>query len=122
MLSHKDKRGSFTELLRPENLTKKQFGQLSLTTIFPNQSKGDHYHKIRWEWFYLAKGKVTVKLVHVKTGQKKSILLSARNQKMICIPPLWNHVLVNSQKEEAIACVYSSIPFRKSRPDVYRLE
>lgn len=121
LTSHKDMRGEFTELLRKEALHKKSFGQLSLTTINPKQEKGNHYHKIRWEWFYVIQGKADVELFHVKTHAKKIIVLDEKTPQILCIPPLWNHVLLNKERKEAIAVVYSSIAFKKESPDVFVL-
>lgn len=122
IVDHKDKRGNFLELLRYESLKQKKFGQLSLTTINPHQQKGNHYHKIRWEWFTVFQGSVEMKLTHVITAEKVILHLSSKKPQILCIPPYWNHTLYNKNTKEAVAVVYSSISFKKIKPDVYILK
>ncbi|HSD98643.1 MAG TPA: WxcM-like domain-containing protein [Patescibacteria group bacterium] len=122
LVSHVDERGAFIELLKKASLPKTQFGQLSITTIEPKQQKGNHYHKIRWEWFYIIEGDVEIELIKVTTKKRKKLSISSKNPSLISIPPYWNHILFNKSTHKATAVVYSSIEYMKNKPDVYYLD
>ena len=46
----KDSRGWLAEIIQSEDVGKKRFGLLLITTAHPGQVKGNHYHKKKKEW------------------------------------------------------------------------
>lgn len=114
-----DGRGSFAELIKQEELNKKTFGQVSITTAKTKQEKGKHFHKIRYEWFIVLEGKILFSVEHIKTHEKKEITLSSSKIQSLCIPPLWIHSFKNTGPENANVLLYSSIPFDPNHTDTY---
>ena len=119
--TRRDSRGWLAEVLKPNDVTRKNFGQILLTVPYPNETKGNHYHKDRVEWFIVLKGKVTFTLTHIKTKKKKVLLLSDNPIKSLSIPPLWHHTLHNITSEPAIVLIYYDRAFEKLKPDTYYL-
>jgi UDP-2-acetamido-2,6-beta-L-arabino-hexul-4-ose reductase len=117
----RDARGWFAEILRPHQVTKKQFGQLSFTTIFPKKMKGNHYHKHQHEWFIAVSGICTVETIHAKTGKHMTFILESEEPTLLYIPPLWNHTLLNTHKKPAVVLLYTDVPNDLKTPDVYTL-
>lgn len=118
----KDNRGWVGELLKPEDISRKNFGQISVTVPKPNQSKGNHYHRYRIEWFIVLQGKVKFTVTHIKTKVKKEFILVNTNLQFIRIPPYWYHTLTNIGTEDAIVLLYYNRPFNPLKPDTYTLE
>lgn len=83
---YNDVRGQVVVFLRNKDLKKKQkaFGQIYFVTFDKKNSiRGNHYHK-RWrEWFGVVSGKVRVVLMHVKTKEKKKLILDANNRRYV---------------------------------------
>lgn len=118
----RDARGWLAEILKPENLTRKSFGQISVTVPRPNESKGNHYHKYRVEWFIVLKGKVKFDVMHIKTRVKKVFILTGDTLQSLRISPFWHHCLKNIGNEDAIILLYYNRAFDLSKPDTFTLE
>ncbi len=118
---HEDQRGLFLEILRPQDITEKPFGQISVTIAKSGQTKGNHYHKDSTEWFTVVKGEAVFSLYHVETKEMLSYTLTDQEIQTICIPPLWNHSIKNVGEGNAIILLYSDEPFNSTNPDVYRI-
>ncbi len=81
-----DKRGQLVVFLRNSDLNKKlkEFGQIYFVT-FDKKSiiRGNHYHKKWREWFGVVSGKLQVKLMDIKTKEKKRLTLNGDSNKYI---------------------------------------
>ncbi len=81
-----DERGELVVFLKSSNLDKKfeYFGQIYFVTF---RKKGivraNHYHKRIREWFGVVNGKVRVILMDVKTGERRKLILDAKDDKYI---------------------------------------
>ncbi len=81
-----DKRGQLVVFLRNRDLKKrfKEFGQIYFVTFDKKGViRGNHYHKKWREWFGVVSGKLQVKLMHVKTKEKKRLTLNGDSNKYI---------------------------------------
>ncbi len=117
-----DERGWFAEILRPHHVTKKRFGQLSFTTIYPKKTKGNHFHKHQHEWFITVSGTCTMEAIHAKTGERMTFTLKSATPAILYMPPLWNHKLSNTHtKQRAVVLLYTDTPNDLEHPDLYRL-
>lgn len=116
-----DERGWFVEILKPEDIDSKYFGQISMTVLKPKQVKGYHYHEKRLEWFCVITGDVEFSLQHIKTKRKKEFILSKNHLRILCVPPLWLHTLKNMGNEEARVILYYNNPFRENNTDTHLL-
>ena len=90
---HKNETGSFQELAHKSDV---EFGQLSILTINPGSSRGDHYHKRKEEWFCCIKGECGLQKSNLKTGESKLLYLSDKNREFIKVEPYEIHTLLNN--------------------------
>lgn len=116
-----DERGWFAELLRPHHITKKTFGQLSVTTIYPGHIKGNHYHKKQHEWFVAVAGKYNMELVHIQTKEVMMFDHDSQKLSVLYIPPMWNHTLRNLSDIPASVLLYCDVPNNLNDPDLFNI-
>lgn len=114
-----DERGWFAEVLRQENLTNKEFGQMSITVAYPGQTKGKHYHTRKTEWYCVIKGESELILTDNKTKKTKKINISGKKIGIVEIPPNVFHAIKNIGKEEMILLVYCDESFNKKDQDTF---
>jgi UDP-2-acetamido-2,6-beta-L-arabino-hexul-4-ose reductase len=113
LVQHKDERGSLIEVSKDP-----QFGQWSINEIQPQQSKGNHYHRIRYEKFVLLRGQVTLKWRYAFETSWQEIVMKEPYHVMD-IPPGVIHQLTNDQTYPATLLMWSSIVYDPSSPDTY---
>lgn len=114
-----DERGWFVEVLRQENLTNKEFGQMSITVAYPGQTKGKHYHTRKTEWYCVIKGESELILTDNKTKKTKKINISGKKIGIVEIPPNVFHAIKNIGKEEMMLLVYCDESFNKKDQDTF---
>ncbi len=90
-----DKRGWLAEILKSDELKRKEFGQLFITTAHTGITKGGHYHKRKTEWFCVIKGKGLLVLEDIKTNERKEIILDAEEISTVKIEPYMKHSIKN---------------------------
>lgn len=113
--SHKDERGSFTELFRfPDR------GQVSLNVIHPGYTKGNHYHETKNEKCLCVKGKVLVRLRKLGTKATLEYPLSEEERALLDIPPGYVHSIENLGKEDALLLIWANEPFDPDSTDTYQ--
>lgn len=76
--------------------------------------RGDHYHKLRQEYFYLISGNVTLHLQDVSTGERATTTINTGD--LVHIKPGIAHALIPSEAGHAIE--FAAEPFDLG--DVYR--
>lgn len=120
LLSEKrDARGRFVEILRTEDVGKTPFGQVSLTTALPEQTKGRHYHLRKTEWYCVIRGSAQLLLRSNETGRVVKKNLNDKRLQLIAIPPNWYHEITNTGNEEMYLLVYCNEPFDKKNADTF---
>src|SRR3989338_8860644 len=119
----KDERGWLTELLRREELgNNTKFGQFVIATANPGYVKGNHYHKIKTEWFCVIKGRAEVTFENVKTKEEKTIVLDEKEPTIVKIKPFTNHSVKNIGKEEMYLLAYVDDVYDEKDSDTHRME
>ena len=116
-----DVRGTFIEILRREDTGIHEFGQLSISTAHPGQTKGGHYHKRKREWYYLIKGNAKLTFTNRITAETKEIFLNSTERQLIEIPINVIHTTTNIGPEELILLVYITEPYYEKDPDTYTI-
>lgn len=103
-----DSRGWFLKVINglEENIPSST-GEVYLTNATPGEAKGGHYHEKANEWFTLVTGSCELKLVDVKTGEKKSIFLDANIPQTIYVPNYIAHIFINNSTVDFILVAYS---------------
>ena len=114
VLSNKDSRGIFVEVLKTRNN-----GQFSYFTTLPGVTRGGHYHHSKTEKFLIIKGKACFKFFHMDTGEKYELDVNSENPKIVETIPGWSHAITNIGKEELIVMLWSNEIFNPKKPDTY---
>lgn len=112
--SHRDERGSFTELFKTEDR-----GQISLNITKPGIKKGEHYHNTKCERFLVIEGNAKIQLRRIGTGDVREFFLSSDNPAIFEIPPGCTHNLINTGDEDLYTIIWANEVFDKQNPDTY---
>ncbi len=118
----KDDRGWLAEILRPEDVGVKDFGQILVTVANPGQVKGNHYHKRKVEWFCVIEGDMEVHLLDVKTGEHKVVLMGESNPVLLKILPGTSHAIKNTGDKPAVLLIYISESYDPEDADTFPKE
>ncbi|MDU1904889.1 MAG: WxcM-like domain-containing protein [Dysgonomonas sp.] len=109
----KDERGWFLKILtgKEEGLPKFT-GEMYITSAYPQNSKGGHYHKIANEWFTLIIGKAYLKLKDIITNEELILELDSSDPKTIFVPPYIAHEFMNKDdKLDFILMAYTDLHY-----------
>ena len=106
---HEDARGYLEEVFKPFMLPKEhqEFGQCFLTTAKPGVVKGNHWHKQKYELFYIVKGIATVYFKDLATQEVVEINLSDEDPKVLVIPPGPLHAIKNIGDTDFYLMIYT---------------
>jgi len=116
---HVDNRGWVSEILRKEVVDKKEFGQILVTTAYPNIVKGNHYHKRKTEWYCVIKGKMKLVLRDNETEEVNEFILGDKKLQTIEISPGVSHGFRNIGDEMLYVLIYINEPFNPKDPDTF---
>jgi UDP-2-acetamido-2,6-beta-L-arabino-hexul-4-ose reductase len=114
-----DARGTFTELLHLPDC-----GQISVNTVKPGMTKGNHWHHSKWEKFVVLAGEGTILLESADPAAPVfRIPVSGKRIVVVDMPPGRSHSIVNeSSTEDLVFLVWSSEVFDPEDPDTFRKE
>lgn len=114
IISHKDVRGSFTEVFKAAGR-----GQFSLNVTKPGIKKGEHYHNLKCERFYIIAGEAKIQMRKLGTNEIIEYLLSGEEPRIIEIPPGYTHNLINIGEIDLYTLIWANEVFDKTNPDTY---
>ena len=110
-----DDRGSFTELLRSENV-----GQVSINISKPGITKGEHWHNTKWEFFIVVAGHGLIQERKIGTDEVREYEVSGDNIQAIHMLPGYTHNIINlSETENLVTVMWANEKFDPNRPDTY---
>ncbi len=115
----KDTRGWLSEIIRAEDVDHKKFGQVLITAANPGETKGNHYHKKKTEWYCVIKGRGILTIIDKKDKEKKEIELGDKNMVLVKIPINHFHWIKNIGKKEMLLLAYTDDVFNKNDSDTY---
>ena len=118
LVLHEDERGSLFEVIRFHDDNIPGNGQLYVFSIHPNRRRGDHYHKIKKEWFTCVYGSCDL-LLRSANDMFSIIKMNSHYPKIIYVPPYTVHALVNNNSEPCSIISYSSTQHDEKNPDTY---
>lgn len=110
-----DNRGSFTELLKTQNL-----GQFSVNISKPGITKGEHWHNSKWEFFIVVAGHGLIQ--ERKIGSDEVIEFEVTGDKIEAIHmlPGYTHNIINlSNTENLVTVMWANESFDPNYPDTY---
>jgi len=121
-----DERGWLMEILRRDDEIFKNFGQVYLTTAYPDVVKAWHYHKLQTDNFTCIKGTMKVALYDDRKdsstfGEVNEFFVGDRNPMLISVPPLVYHGFKAVGDETAYFLSIPTHAYNYQEPDEYRL-
>lgn len=115
-----DQRGWLVEVLRAEDTGQHPFGQIILTTAYPGQTKGNHYHLRKREWYCVLVGKAKLTVVDRRTKESTTLLMGEDNMVTVEIPKGSLHWITNVGETNMYLLSYTDEPFDPHDSDTFR--
>jgi len=110
-----DDRGSFTELLKTSNC-----GQFSVNISKPGNTKGQHWHHSKWEFFIVVAGHGLIQERKIGTDEVLNFEVSGDKIKAIHMLPGYTHNIINlSETENLVTVMWANEQFDKNHPDTF---
>jgi len=121
-----DERGRLMEIFRADDPMFKKFGQVYMTTTYPQVIKAWHYHKIQEDNITVVKGMMKVVLYDPREdsptkGEVNEFFVGEHNPMLIHVPAGVYHGWKCIGEEEAIVINTVTEPYNYENPDEYRL-
>ncbi len=118
----KDERGWLAEILRPDDVKLKGFGQVLVTVANPGKVKGNHYHKRKVEWYSVIQGDMELHLLDLNTKKREVKTIGESNPVLVKINPGVAHAVKCVSKVPAVLLIYISESFNPEDPDTFSEE
>lgn len=112
-----DERGWLIQNDYPELADKIKHFILSFTRV--GGIRGNHYHKLKREWFCIVKGEAELSLFNIQTKEKYETKLSGKNPELVEMEPNVVHTLRNIGTEDLMFFEIIDVPFDEKNPDTY---
>lgn len=122
-----DERGRLMEMLRSDDEVFEKFGQVYMTTTYPNVVKAWHFHKEQSDNIVCVHGMIKLVLYDQRDDSPtfKSVsefYLGAHNPLLIHVPPDVCHGWLCVSEEEAIIINIPTEVYTYDRPDEHRID
>ena len=118
LYGHSDTRGILTELIRFEDWGVPPGGQLYSFTINPGETRGNHYHLKKHEWFICINGTATITF-KTTAGTIENLELEGDSLGLMYIAPGNPHALTNNTNEIITCLSYASTAHDPENTDTY---
>ena len=110
-----DARGSFTELLKTENC-----GQFSVNISGPGVTKGQHWHRSKWEFFIVVSGTGLIQQRKLGTDEVLEFPVSGENIQAVHMLPGYTHNIINlSDSKDLVTLMWANECFDPGKPDTF---
>jgi len=121
-----DERGRLMEILRCDDEQFLKFGQVYLTTCYPQIVKGWHYHKLQTDNMCVVKGMAKIVLYDLRKGSEtegeiNEFFMGDHNPILLHIPPEIAHGIKCIGMEEALIINVPDYPYNYEAPDENRI-
>ncbi|MBN1253723.1 MAG: dTDP-4-dehydrorhamnose 3,5-epimerase family protein [Deltaproteobacteria bacterium] len=121
-----DERGRLMEILRNDDELFQQFGQVYMTTTYPNVVKAWHYHKVQTDNVTVVKGMLKLVLYDPRDGSPtkgeiNEFFIGEHNPQLVQIPKGVYHGWMCISETEAVAVNIPTEVYNYNDPDEYRL-
>ena len=121
-----DERGWLMEILRNDDEIFTKFGQVYLTTAYPNVTKAWHYHKRQTDTFGCVSGMMKVALYDARKdsptyGKINEFFIGEKNPKLISVPPGVYHGFKAVGDQTAYFLSIPDEPYNYKEPDEFRI-
>jgi UDP-2-acetamido-2,6-beta-L-arabino-hexul-4-ose reductase len=112
LVSHKDHRGAFSEMLKT-----RVSGQFSYFSALPGVTRGGHYHHSKVEKFLVVHGAGCFRFRHVLTDERLEIRTSAEQPIVVETIPGWVHDVTNLGDDVMVCLLWANELFDRDKPD-----
>lgn len=113
--THKDARGSFTELLKTTSC-----GQFSVNVSLPGITKGEHWHNSKWELFVVVSGHGLIRQRKIGTDEIIEHEVAGDKIEAVHMLPGYAHSITNlSETESLITMMWANEMFDPGHPDTF---
>lgn len=110
-----DARGSFTELIKSENV-----GQVSVNISKPGITKGEHWHNTKWEFFIVVAGHGLIQERKMGSDEVIEFEVSGDKIEAIHMLPGYTHNIINlSETENLVTVMWANEQFDPNHPDTF---
>ena len=121
-----DERGWLMEILRNDDEIYNEFGQVYITTAYPEVIKAWHLHKKQTDNFTCIHGMMKVALYDAREDsptykELNEFFIGEKNPMLISVPPYVYHGFKGIGTETAYFISVPTLPFNYQEPDEYRL-
>lgn len=121
-----DERGRLMEIMRCDDEHFTKFGQVYITTAYPNVVKGWHYHLCQDDNFAVVKGMIKLVLYDRREdsptyGEINEFFLGEHRTMLVHIPVGVAHGFKGIGTEEAVIINTVTEPYRYDKPDEHRI-
>ena len=111
---HVDDRGWLVETIKVES-----GGQAFVSTTKPGITRGNHYHRKKFERFFVLQGKASIKLRKLGDKEVREYVVEAESPGFVDIPTLHTHSISNIGDIELITFFWTNEFFDPNKPDTY---
>lgn len=112
----RDHRGVFTELVRAHGSA----GQTGVSTTLPGATRGNHFHRRKFERFVVVQGGARITLRRVLTDERRVIDVSGDDPVAVDMPALWAHSITNTGDKPLVTVFWTDELFDPDRPDTHQ--
>jgi UDP-2-acetamido-2,6-beta-L-arabino-hexul-4-ose reductase len=112
IVSHRDPRGAFSEMLKTRSA-----GQFSYFTALPGVTRGGHYHHTKTEKFLIVHGRARFGFRHMLTGETHEIFTDGDTPTIVETVPGWAHDVTNVGDDVMVSLLWANEIFDRARPD-----
>ena len=110
-----DARGSFTELLKTRSC-----GQFSVNISKPGVTKGQHWHRSKWEFFIVVSGTGLIQQRKLGTDEVLEFRVSGEHIQAVHMLPGYTHNIINlSDTEDLVTLMWANECFDPQKPDTF---
>ncbi|MBA4418792.1 MAG: dTDP-4-dehydrorhamnose 3,5-epimerase [Syntrophus sp. (in: bacteria)] len=122
-----DERGRLMEILRNDEDLFVQFGQVYVTTTYPQVVKAWHFHKKQDDFITCIKGMLKLVLFDDREGSStrgevNQFFIGDYNPMVVKVPRLIYHGWKCISEEEALIVNVPTEPYDRQNPDEFRLD
>lgn len=122
-----DERGRLMEIMRCDEEIFDKFGQVYITTTYPDVVKAWHFHKLQDDYITCVFGMIKVALFDARKdsptyGEVNEFFIGFYNPLLLKIPSGVYHGWKAVGQEEAIIVNIPTEPYNYKKPDEYRLD
>ena len=107
-----DARGNLAEFIKSP-----WFGQIFVSRTLPGVTRGNHYHHVKTEKFFVVAGEGLIRFRHIEGTEIIEHRVRGEDYRVVEIPPGYAHSITNVGTTELITLFWASEVFDRDRPD-----